>query len=220
MPNLMEELFLLALHEKGEKGRVNFTGGDLRYGLAGAALTELSLQGKIQWDDRRSVRVLDKPPGPDPILNDILAELAKVRKPKKLAYWISRLGENGKHHQKQIVASLVAKGFLQVEAGRYLWVIPYQVYTQSNASAKYQVKRRLRAIVLAGEKHDEYAVALLSLVHAINMLDHVFAVDEFKAARKRVQALVQDEAVGAAVTEVLQDNAAAAAAAAVAATSA
>ena len=51
MLNLMEELFLLALHEKGEKGRVNFTGGDLRYGLAGAALTELSLQGKIQWDD-------------------------------------------------------------------------------------------------------------------------------------------------------------------------
>jgi hypothetical protein len=214
MLNLMEELLLLALREKGEKGRVKFTGVDLRYGLAGAALTELSLQSKIEWDKHKQVRVLDKTLGPDPLLNDILAELGKMRKPKSLSYWINALGENGKLYQKQIIANLVTKGFLQVEAGRYLWVIPYQVYTQSNASAKYQVKQRLRAVVLAGEKHDEYAVALLGLVQASDLLDHVFTVDEIKSARKRVQTIVQDDAIGSAVAEVLQDIASAASSAA------
>jgi hypothetical protein len=217
--SLMEELLLLALREKGEKGRVKFGGVDLRYGLAAAALADLSLQGKIEWDKHQQVRVLEKMPGSDPLLNGILAELAKVRKPKKLSYWINTLGENGKQYQKQIIANLVTKGFLQVEHGRYLWVIPYQVYTQTNASAKYQVKHRLRAIVLAGEKHDEYAAALLSLAQAIDLLDHVFTVDEIKSARKRVQTLVQDDAVGAAVAEVLQDIAAAATAAALGAIS-
>jgi hypothetical protein len=80
------------------------------------------------------------------------------------------------------------------------------------------VKHRLRAIVLAGEKHDEYAVALLSLVQAIDLLDHIFTVDEIKSARKRVQTLVQDDTLGAAVREALQDIAAAAATAALAAT--
>ncbi len=218
--SLMEELLVLALREKGEKGRVKFGGVDLRYGLAGAALTELSLQNKIEWDKRMQVRLLDKTPGPDPLLNEILAELAKARKPKKLSYWINTLGENGKHYQKQIIANLVTKGFLQVEDDRYLWVIPYQTYTQTNASAKYNVKHHLRAIVLAGEKPDEYATALLSLVLAIDLLDHVFTVDEIRSARKRVETLVQDDVIGAAVAEVLQDIATAATTAALVATSA
>jgi len=218
MLNLMEELLLLALREKGEKGRVKVAGVDLRYGLAGAALAELCLQGKIEWDKHRKVRVIDKAAGPDPLLNDILAELRKARKPRDLPFWINALGANGKQYQKEIIGSLVAKGFLQVKAGRYLWVIPYQVYTQSNASAKYQVKQRLRAIVLAGEKHDEYALTLLSLVQASGLLDHVFTIDEIRSARKRVQALAKDDPIGAAIMEVLQEIAASTAAAGLAAT--
>jgi hypothetical protein len=220
MLNLMEELLLLALREKGEKGRVKFAGIDLRYGLAGAALAELSLQGKIEWNKHSEVQIVDKTAGPDPLLNDILVELGQARKPKNLSHWITALGENGQHYQKEIIANLATKGFLQVKAGRYLWVIPYQVYTQSNASAKYQVKQRLRAIVLAGEKHDEYALTLLSLVQASGLLDHVFTVDEIKSVRKRVQTLVQDDAIGVTIAAVLQDIAnTMAAAAALAATS-
>lgn len=217
MLNLMEELLLLSLREKGEKGRVKFSHLDLCYGLAGAALAELSLKGKIEWDSKKRLRVVDQMPCHDQILNDFLAEVQQRKKPARLTEWISILGSRGKHLQKLLTTSLLAKGILQEESELYLWVIPSRVYTQANASAKYQIKQRLRAIILAGEKHDEYAVALLSLARACGLLEHIFTVDEIKSARKRVDTLVQDETIGAAVIEVIQDIAAAATAATLAA---
>jgi hypothetical protein len=217
MLNLMEELLLLSLREKGAKGRVKFTDINLRYGLAGAALADLCLQARLEWDEHRLVHLLNRTDGPDGLLNSIAALIGKTRRPKSLSYWISALADKGKVYQKKIIANLVDKGFLQIEAGRYLWVIPYQVLTQSNASAKYQVKQRLRAIVLAGETPDEYALALLSLVQASDLLDHVFTVDEVKAARRRVQTLVKDDAIGVTMAAVMQDVASAAASVALAA---
>lgn len=203
MLNLMEELLLLSLREKGEKGRVKFSGLDLRYGLAGAVLAELSLKGKIAWDSRHRLQVVDQTPCHDKLLNEFLAEIRHERKPRPLAEWINHLGSK-KKIRSRLIASLVAKGSLQEKAERYLWVIPSKIYTQANASAKYQVKERLRAMVLAGEKQDEYAVALLSLTRACGLLEHVFTVDEIKSARKRVDTLVQDEAIGATITEIIE----------------
>jgi golgi phosphoprotein 3 len=216
MLNLMEELLFLALREKGEKGRVKFTGIDLRYSLAGAALADLCLQGQLEWDEQCQVHLLNRTDGPDALLNDIAAAIGKARKPKSLSHWINALADNGKVYQKKVIANLVDKGLLQIEAGRYLWVIPYQVFTQSNASAKYQVKQRLRAIVLAGETPDEYALVLLSLVQASDLLAHVFTVDEIKSARKRVQTLAKRDAIGATIAEIMRDIVTTAVAAAVA----
>ena len=146
-----------------------------------------------------------------------MTEIQTSKKPASLAEWIDRLSGKGPKLESCLIASLVAKGILREEAERYLWVIPSKIYTHANASAKYQVKERLRSMVLAGAKHDEYAVALLSLTRACGLLEHVFTVDEIKSARKRVDTLVQDETIGAAVTEVIEAISAAATAAALAA---
>jgi Golgi phosphoprotein 3 len=219
MLNLMEELFLLSLCEKGEKGRVKFSDLDLRYGLAGAALAELSLKGKIEWDDKQRLRVIDTTASPDKLLNEFLLAVQSSKKPRSLAEWINVLGDT-KKLRSRLIASLVAKKNLQEKADRYLWVIPTKVYAQVNASAKFQVKERLRGIVLAGQKPDEYAVALLSLVRACGLLEHVFTVDEIKLARKRVDTLVQAETIGATVTEVIETISAATTAAVLAAVAA
>ncbi len=210
MLNLMEELLLLSLREKGEKNRVKFSHLDLRYGLAGAALAELTLKGRIEWDGKQRLQVIDRSPCHDKLLNHFLAEVQKSKKPARLTEWIVTLGGKGKHVQKLLTASLLNKGILQEEAELYLWVIPSRVYAQTNASAKYQIKQRLRAIILAREKPDDYAVALLSLARACGLLEHIFTLDEIKSARKRVETIVQDETIGAAVRTVIQDVTAAA----------
>jgi hypothetical protein len=81
---------------------------------------------------------------------------------------------------------------LNQEEKRFLWVIPYMVFPQQDASAKYWIKQHLRAVVLAGEIADAHSILVLSLVRAAGLLDFVFTRDEVKAARKRIEAITSD----------------------------
>ncbi len=119
-----------------------------------------------------------------------------------------------------MLGELIARGILREEEKKFLWVIPTLEYSQQDASVKYQRKQHLRDIVLGGQTPDQQSVALLSLLKAIDMLDHIFTLDEIKAAGKRVNEIIKDEAVGKAVVEILDSISSAAVAAALSATGA
>jgi golgi phosphoprotein 3 len=72
-------------------------------------------------------------------------------------------------------------------------VIPYSVYPQQNASAKYWIKHQLRAVVMANEKAETRTLILLSLLKACRLLNLVFTKDERKAAANQIDELVKGE---------------------------
>jgi hypothetical protein len=201
---LYEELFLLTLNEH-KSGSVTLSKSEtLPYGLVGAALIDLILQGRVQLDEKSKVVLKDATPTGDSFLDNLLEKVtASNEKPKKLAYWIENLGLRGHKQQKELIAHLAEEGILSIEEKRYLWVIPYAEYSERDASAKYFIKTHLREVVLAGEKPDQRATALLSLANACGLLIHIFTVDELKLATIRVEDLVKDEVVGQAVIEAI-----------------
>jgi len=198
---LCEELLLVTIDDV--KGAITSSVLDvLPYGLAGAVLAELALHGKIQLDDRKLV-IIDDSLLNQPLLDEIVLFLAQSKSPHKTAYWINKLAEWKLH--KQALRSLVERGVLRQEEKRYLWVIPYDVYPQQDASAKYWLKTGLRAVVMAGEKAEPRTLILLSLLKACRMLNLVFTKDERKAAEFQIESLVKDEAFGEAVARTLDD---------------
>jgi Golgi phosphoprotein 3 len=211
MLTLTQELLLLALREK--KKTVELPGSSaLPYALAGAMLVELVLAGKIQLEgNRKVVPVMVSQPDetPQPVENQRLNELAdlirRTPKPRKASYWILTTVRKAKKLVKNLLEELIASGVLKEEEKKVLWVIPYTytAYSQQDASAKYQRKQRLRDIVLGGQPVDPQSVALLSLMKAADLLDHLFTSDEMKAASSRVGEIVKDEAIGKAVIETL-----------------
>ena len=206
MLNLAEELFLLALDD--EDGSIAAPALDtLRYGLAAALLADLTLLGKIAVEDQR-ISLLDPAPTSDDLLDDTLHRIAQSNKPRKVKYWISALGF--RKLPKQIAERLVARGVLCEEERRYLWVTPYAIYPQQDASAKYWIKQGLRAAGLTSAKPEQRGVVLLSLMKGCRLLTLVFTKDERKAAGKRVDELVKGEDFGAAVAQTLADIEAAA----------
>lgn len=220
--NLPEKLFILALDD--DLGTIEPSIKDtLRYGLAGAILAELALAGKIRCGaagEPAEGRLVVENPIPTGIdfLDAALSAIAADDKPRKPGRWIEKLGN--KQTLRQVAARLEGRGVIRIEEKRLLWLIPYDVYPQRDATAKYWIKRRLRALVLAGGKVRPDDAALLSLLKACRLSKLVFTRDERKSAGKKVDALVQGEIFGAAVAQLLADIEAGAAAAAVAAAAA
>ena len=100
---------------------------------------------------------------------------------------------------------LVQRGILKQEEKRYLWVIPYIVFPQRDASAKYWVKQNLRGVILAGELADAHSVMVLSLVRSANMLDLVFTRDEIKTAKKRIARITRETFLDQEVRETMEE---------------
>ncbi|WP_228989769.1 GPP34 family phosphoprotein [Streptomyces sp. DH8] len=123
---LPEELLLLALDT--ERGKPLCSRAYLRYGVAGAVLAELELQGRIR-EERGRVRVVD-PLGPaHPLLASLLGTLgAPAKKNRFLSHtsptvWIRQYGRNT---EESHLEHLVARGLLRRETRRFLGVFPYQ----------------------------------------------------------------------------------------------
>lgn len=211
MLNLSERLFLLTIDD--EKGKVvPFASDRLNYGLVGAVLAELMLDNKIAMQEKNLV-VVDDTPTDDPLLDEVLSRLTKSKRLRRPEHWINSLAS--RKLKQAVVERLVSHKVILEQEKRFLWVIPYQVYPQLDASAKYWVKQRLRDIVLAGEKPEPDQVVLLSLLKACDFLDLVFTREERKAASKIVKSLIKGDVFGEAVAKVIADIDAAVAAAVV-----
>jgi hypothetical protein len=202
MLNLAEELFLISIND--EKGVVHSSASpNLRYGLAGAVLADLTLLAKLGLDKTRHVVVLDGTLTGDELLDEALVRILSSDRARRPSYWVSELSQHVKQFQSRLASGLATMGILRKEGLRFMWIIPYAIYPQQDASAKYWIKHRLREAVLANVTPDQRTVVLLSLLRACSMLDLVFTKDERKAVRHKIEQISRDEVFGQAVTQTL-----------------
>ena len=219
MLTLPQELYLLALHE--EKGRVPASlSTSLHYGLGGAILAELILQGRVGLDDNRKAVVVNNGMfGDDDLLNEGLERIQASGRHHKATYWVSTFSDYIKKLEKRLANRLVDQGVLRKEEKRFLGVVPYEAFPALDASARFWIKQHLRSVVLGGETPDAHTATLLSLMRACDLLGRVFTRDELKMARRKIETLTRGEVIGEAVQQAIETIEAATMAAIMAATS-
>ncbi|MBD2777871.1 GOLPH3/VPS74 family protein [Iningainema tapete] len=201
MQYIAQELMLLAVHD--EKGSiVSSATQSLPYGLIGAVLLELVLQGKLISEDGKLFVVNATTTG-DEFFDDCLNEILTARRNRDARFWVTHLVRKFRGFQYAVLSNLVELGVLKQEKHRVLGLFSVQRYTMINPRAKHVIVDRVRSSVLNKTKLDSRTVSLISLIKACNLTNYLFAPEERKQARQRIAEIVSGELVGNAVSETV-----------------
>ncbi|WP_406146725.1 GPP34 family phosphoprotein [Streptomyces sp. NBC_01012] len=202
---LPEELLLLALDPV--RGKPYCRGRFLAYGIAGAALAELELQGRIAEERGRVVVVKPLAP-PDPLLAEFLRGLPPAGKSRfgsgvPARRWVRR---SARRAEGLYLDALVKRGVLRRERHRFLGLFPYHRHPAGAASTAEQVWQRFDASRAAGHP-DRRGRLLAALAAAVELPSVVRQGD--RRTRKAARALAREEWPALAVQRnVRQDRAA------------
>lgn len=197
MLSLAEELLLLALED--EEGKVSgAASGSLECGLAGAVLMELALADRISLDSGK-VMVADASPIGDSVLDSALAKIAASSRMRDAEYWIGGGLDSGAL-KDALLDGLVEKGVLASEEHKLLWVIPTRRYPERDGEPEQELRERIRAVVLEGQRPEPRLAAMIALIKACSLTDEIFASSERERAKERLEEVSDEEVVGEAVS--------------------
>lgn len=200
--SLAEELLLLALND--EKGTVLMAGATgLPFGLAGALLVELIEAGLLRIEGKSLVAA---PAGSarDEILDGILSEVRSAKRTRDIKHWVGKIGRSGGKIRVKIAHRLVSKGVLHEEERRLLLIFPTTRYPQVDPMPEYRVRERVRAALRGMTPPDERTAALISLVHACDLIGRLFDKEERREAKKKAKEISASQPVGSAVARTVE----------------
>lgn len=185
MLSLFEELFLLALDD--DRGKTtSYAKKTLAYGLSGAMLAELALQGKVSVNEKNRLEPVGDELTGDAFLDEILEEIRDSEKAHKLTYWVSQFSERPKKLRERVGDHLVEKNVLSKEEKRFFRQPPSGDAAQAAEPSKFEAKSHLRAMILANGESDPRSLALLNLTAASELLGLIFTADELGFAGRRI----------------------------------
>lgn len=188
---LPEEILLLVLTDR--------TGSLLeethfRYALAGAILTELVLQDRVELEPgtgQHLVTVTKRKATGDPVLDDALVQLVNATRRANPEKWVDRFAEHEELYLR-VCRQLCRKDVLDEHEGRVRLVFRRTVYADLDPEVQEEVVGRVRNAVFGDGPVDERTAFLTSLASAGEILVAIFDAEELIPRRERIRTLLAE----------------------------
>ncbi len=197
--SLPEELLLALLDEESGYFR-QVPGWNLNCAMAGAALGELSLRGRIDTD-LKSLTLLDATDTGRPLLDPVLREIATESEPHDARYWVERLAPQSEAMIPQALDQLVRRQILDLHPGDFYTFTrrqrPGETPPGEDHLAGESVKARLTRIIFSDEIPGPRDVIITGLVNACRVFHLMFQIDE--EVEERIQFVSQMDLIGQAI---------------------
>jgi len=188
--NLTERFLLLALDSNTGKFLIDSIA--LNHGLAGAALMQLNIMGKIHIENKRVV-VADETPTGIKYYDKILALLTSSSRKRRVKFWVNRVGARLKRLKYKVVGKLIMQGVLREQQKKILGVFPYNMYPANNRVPKEQLKEELWQIIKGDREADLKSLVLISLLEATKLTRVLFSSkDQYKEYKGRIKELTKE----------------------------
>lgn len=190
---LATDLLLLALDD--ERGTVLPTASiGLDFGLAGAIVMDLALQGRIDIADDRVATTGSA--ADEPLLDDALRAIAAAPG-RTISHWVHQLPRDLGGLRQRLLDRLVAQGTLEQREKRVLLLFHWNVYPERDARVEHDIRARVDGALLHGETPDAETACLIHLAAACRVIDAIYPRAERRAIKARIDELDDAGAAGA-----------------------
>ena len=181
---ISESILLLALNDETGERRGNF----LEYALAGAALTELLLIGRVteSGEPPKRLEIVDGTPVGDPYIEACLEALQEKGSGKKAKSYVETLGRKPAL-LRILLEQLVNRGVLSMREKKVLFFFTRKVYPEANPSAERELKARLEDLMFGAGEVDVRDSVIIALAHHTDILKHNFDRDKLRQHKARIK---------------------------------
>ncbi|WP_200975258.1 GPP34 family phosphoprotein [Echinicola sp. 20G] len=201
--SIAKKFLLLAQHP--EKARMLISGVHIQYGLAGALLLQMSLEDKIEVSGEDILTVKRGASFNDPLLEEVAQMIQKSKKPRKMRYWIQKVGPKALKWRHQFYDQMAQERLIRVEKKKFLGLIPYTLTYLVNSQIRNKMIQELKSDVFRKKDIIPENMAVLGLIEACKM-HNVLSKEksQLKSIKKDLKQLVKESPISATVDQTIR----------------
>lgn len=177
----------------------------IQYGLPGAILMDLCLEGKLGLDENRIVLKSGSTPS-DPVMAEVAKMITESARSRKTAFWIRKMGFRYNRYLKQILDALAKRRIVRFEDRKLLWIIPWRRSYLVESYTRNNMIRQLKNDILVYRGDADDTTALAGLIEACRM-HRILSTDrdELKIIRSQLKKIIKDNPVSDVVKQTIRE---------------
>ena len=204
MLSIAEEIVLLALDDETGKPSTRLPVHSLRNAVSGALLMDLAFENRIDTDLHRLI-VIDAAPLGEPVLDDVLAQIASDEEERGTGHWVHLIAGEYEALQPQLLDRLVARGILSRREGRLSWLMGVRRYPTVDDRPQRDVKQRITDTLASEIIPHPRDIAIICLADACSLWRSVIDEHELADAKPRIEQIVKMDLIGRSVTRTIRE---------------
>ena len=202
MLRFAEEIILILLDDEDGKF-VNVPRWSLNYALAGGVLMDLAMENRIDTDIE-NLMLIDSTPVGDSLLDPVLAEIAEGEG-QDTRYWLEQIAERAGEIREEALNRLVAKGILERQDDRFMWMFRSRRYPMIDGEAEREVKLRIMGVLFSDEIPDPRDIMIICLVDACGIFKELLSRRQLGQVAPRIEQVRKLDLIGQAMSQAIRD---------------
>ena len=186
--NLIHQLVLLALDDI--KGTFVSDSLSFRYGIAGAVIFELSIEGSIELKEKK-IKVIKEEKLNDEILDYCFEIIKKSKKERTIRYWLQVLGKKENLLKEIAINKLISQEILTKKEGKFLWIFSNNKFPTKNVIPENQLRARLYDIVRNNKEPKLRDIMLISLIDSCKLNRAVYGKEIAKDKKEQIKSIIK-----------------------------
>ncbi|RPI26686.1 MAG: GPP34 family phosphoprotein, partial [Acidobacteria bacterium] len=200
--NLPESFCLLAFDAKAVRLAALPESNIVRVPAA-CAVMELALRERLDWD-LNVVRVTDKRPTNDPVLDRVLEKVIEDS-PQSIADCLRQIFNKASELEQEILRGLVAKCILSYRETKVAGLFRTQRLVVADPRPLAALRDDMRAVLMGNQIPDIREAVLVSLLNTCGLFAGILAEDEIDQCRSRISQLSQLDLIGQTLARLIHE---------------